>query len=98
MRKWLIILLLPALSFAQKNEVKSWIRINQLGYTPNGTKVAVWCSNDQLTISNWQLAEVKTNKIVFSGKAGKAFGSYGPFKQTYRLDFSSFKKPGKYYL
>ncbi|MGB5028854.1 MAG: glycoside hydrolase family 9 protein, partial [Chitinophagaceae bacterium] len=30
--------------------------------------------------------------------AGKAFGAYGPFKQTYRLNFSHFKKPGRYYL
>ena len=26
------------------------------------------------------------------------FGIYGPFKQTYRLNFSSFTKPGRYYL
>src|SRR6478672_6205255 len=34
----------------------------------------------------------------FSDSAGRAFGSYGPFKQTYRLNFSSFTKPGRYYL
>ena len=39
-----------------------------------------------------------TKKFVISGNTGKAFGSYGPFKQTYRLNFSSFKKPGRYYL
>ena len=35
---------------------------------------------------------------MFTANAGKAFGAYGPFKQTQRLNFSSFKKPGKYYL
>src|SRR5687767_5255841 len=77
---------------------QSWIRINQLGYTPGGIKVAVWCSKEQLVISNWQLANAKTGKLVFGGKTGKAFGSYGPFKQTYRLNFTSFKIPGRYYL
>ena len=33
---------------------KAGLRINQLGYTPNGVKVAVWCSKEQLV--NSQLA------------------------------------------
>ncbi len=98
MKKWLVILLFPVASFAQNDSTKSWIRINQLGYTPGGVKVAVWCSKDQLAIANWQLIDAQTKKIAVSGKAGEAFGTYGPFKQTYRLNFSFFKKPGRYYL
>ena len=82
-----------------------WIRINQLGYKPNGVKVAVWCSKGQLVrkdsfgaIDNWQLVNAGTNKIVFSAKFEKPFGAYGPFSQTDRLNFSSFNKPGRYYL
>ena len=33
-------------------ETNSWIRINQLGYQPGGVKVAVWCSKEDLGISN----------------------------------------------
>lgn len=77
---------------------RSWIRINQLGYLPNSKKAAVWCSKDSVNITNWQLIDAQTKKIATSGKAGKAFGEYGPFKQSYRLDFSQFKKAGKYYL
>ena len=118
MKKWLLLLLLPVFSFAQNKETKSWIRINQLGYTPGGIKVAVWCSNQsavgsrQLTghsqqitilsrremILNWKLIDAGTNKIVANGNATKPFGAYGPFQQTCRLDFSLFKKPGRYYL
>jgi endoglucanase len=76
----------------------AWIRINQLGYTPNGLKVAVFGSKDELKLDSWQLVDAKTEKVVASGKAGKAFGAYGPFVQTYRLNFSSYKKPGRYYL
>ncbi len=92
-------IIIMVLSFRETDrEEKSWIRVNQLGYLPNGIKVAVWCSTDTLTIKNWQLVDAQSRKFASVGKAGKTFGAYGPFKQSYRLDFSSFKKPGKYYL
>ena len=77
---------------------RQWIRINQLGYLPNSVKVAVWCSLDSIKLENWQLVNAHTKKITASGKAGKAFGAYAAFKQTYRLDFSFIKIPGEYYL
>ena len=88
------------LSFTNKKTepVTSWIRINQLGYTPAGVKVAVWCSKETKVITTWQLIDAKTKKIATSGKTGKSFGAYGPFAQTYRLNFSFFNKPGRYYL
>jgi peptidoglycan/xylan/chitin deacetylase (PgdA/CDA1 family) len=97
MYRLLLILLLFSFSGKRENP-SSWIRINWLGYQPNGVKVAVWCSKELSAISSWQLVDLKTKKIVASGNAGKAFGEYGPFKQTYRLNFSSCKKPGRYYL
>lgn len=97
MKKWsLLLLLLPVASFAQQPQ--SWIRINQLGYTPGTVKVAIWCSKEEKEIVKWELVNSVSKKIVATGKAGKAFGTYGPFKQTYRLNFSHFKKPGRYYL
>ena len=86
------------IAFQYKPQTTSWIRINQLGYKPNGTKVAVWCSKAQSAIGNWQLINASSKAIVYSGKFEKAFGAYGPFIQTYRLNFSSFNKPGRYYL
>lgn len=90
-------IILFAFTSAQE-EAKSWIRINQLGYQPNGIKVAVWCSKEKKNIRKWELVDVVSNKTVTAGSAGKSFGAYGPFVQTYRLDFSAFKKPGQYYL
>ena len=69
-----------------------------MGYKPGGVKVAVWCSKANDAIKTFQLINAETKKISFSASAGKAFGAYGPFTQTYRLNFSSFNKPGKYYL
>jgi endoglucanase len=86
-------------SFFQKPvEEQSWIRINLLGYKPNGIKVAVWCSKNEKAISEFQLVDSTTNKVAYKNAAGRSFGSYGPFTQTYRLNFSKFTQPGKYYL
>jgi len=97
MYRYLLILLLFGFSDKKENGA-AWIRINQLGYQPGGIKVAVWCSKEQSAVSGWQLVDAKSKNIVASGTAGKPFGAYGPFKQTFRLNFSSFKKPGRYYL
>jgi endoglucanase len=98
MKKWVAILLIPIIAFNKKVETQSWIRINQLGYTPAGVKVAVWCSKSVEGISNWELVDAVSKKTVYSANAGNAFGAYGPFTQTYRLNFSGYKKPGRYYL
>jgi len=99
--KLFIVLILPAImtstSTKQVND-QSWIRINLLGYKPTNSKVAIWCSKEEKSIETFQLIDASTKKLVFSAQAGKPFGAYGPFTQTYRLNFSSFKKPGKYYL
>jgi peptidoglycan/xylan/chitin deacetylase (PgdA/CDA1 family) len=76
----------------------SWIRINLLGYKPQGIKVAVWCGKGTQEVSTFQLVDATTQKLVFESDASDAFGPYGPFTQTYRLDFSSFVETGNYYL
>ncbi len=76
----------------------SWIRINQLGYLPKGSKVAVFGSKSFNTVATFQLINASTNKVVFQAAAGKNYGHYGPFKTTYRLNFSVIFQPGRYYL
>lgn len=97
MDRWIFIILLFGFTGIKETN-SSWIRINQLGYQPSNVKVAVWCSKDSVQVKTFQLVDAATKKFVFTGSAGKAFGVYGPFKQTYRLNFSSFKRPGRYYL
>lgn len=77
---------------------KSCIRINQLGYTPTGSKIAVWGSVVKKSLTHFDVRDAVTKQKVFSEKAGKDFGAYGPFAASYRLDFSAFQKPGTYYL
>src|SRR5687768_17208509 len=94
-----ILMLLMVTGFSTKKiPQQSWIRINVLGYKPLNLKVAVWCSKEPERIDSFQLIDAQTKQPVFRGSAGTPFDAYGPFKETYRFDFSAFKKAGRYYL
>lgn len=95
MKCWFLFLLFP---LGLQAADSSWIRINQLGYTPDGIKVAVWCSKDKAFSGQWELVEHGSGKVVLRGDAGKDAGAYGPFTHTARINFSSFSKPGQYFL
>lgn len=76
----------------------TWVRINQLGYKLEAKKVAVWVSKRDQPLKEFLLKDIKTNKIVFKGSASQPFGKYGPFVQSYRLDFSTLQQKGEYIL
>jgi len=99
MKKFILLFfLIFLLSFKSDENKQSWIRINLLGYTTKGIKVAVFCSKEDVSISIFDLIDSSTHKTVYTDIASNAFGSYGPFKQTYRLNFSAFNSPGKYFI
>ena len=93
----LIMITVFSLSSCQRTE-DAWIRINQLGYTPQGVKVAVWGSKRDNVIESFTVVDARTGKAVFDGDAGKAYGAYGPFEASYRLDFSALADTGTYYV
>lgn len=93
-----ILLLVGGISAAPATYAQQWIRINQLGYKPGSVKVAVWCSKDDSRIQQFEVVDAARNTVVFSAKAGKSYGAYGPFVNTYRLNFSALKQPGKYFV
>ena len=70
----LLLLFFIDLSFVAPDK-KAWIRINQLGYTPEGIKVAVYAADHERVITDFYLADALTREIVYEGKAGKAFGA-----------------------
>lgn len=92
MKKWFwLFALLCGSALAQET---AWIRINQLGYPAKGIKVAVWGSKENKTLSSFELVDAQSGKVVYTYQAGKAFGAYGPFAQTHRLQFTDFTKAG----
>ena len=96
MRRLLAVLLLAF--FSIHAYAGSWIRINQLGYIPASTKVAVYISEDQDTVNSFELVDVFTGKTVFVSDKVRQTGSLGRMKTTCRLDFSGFKDKGAYYI
>jgi endoglucanase len=79
-------------------DLQAWIRVNQLGYLPKGIKVAVWVGKHSAATQTFQLLNAKTKAVVFTGSISKAYGAYGPFSQSYRLNFTKFNQPGFYYI
>src|SRR5690606_17273616 len=76
----------------------AWIRINQLGYAPNSHKVAVLASKVPLNDASFDVVDVATMKVAAKFTVSKDFGAYGPFTHTWRLDFTTLTKEGKYFL
>lgn len=75
-----------------------WIRVNQLGYETDQPKVAVLGAKSLIRTKKFEIVDNSSGKVMFSGTPGRSFGAYGPFKDTYRLNFSSFRKKGKYFI
>jgi len=80
------------------DETTSWIRINQLGYAPENPKTAALAAKTPITEKHFELIDASTGHTVFTGSISPSFGPYGPFTDTRRLDFSAFKREGKYFL
>lgn len=79
-------------------EADAWIRINLLGYLPDGHKTAIWCGKHDQIIASFYVIEVSSGATVLKGNTGPSMGGYGPFEQTYRINFSRLKKPGRYII
>ena len=76
----------------------SWIRINQLGYLPKSVKVAVFISDQQVELANFELIDAKSGNKVYENVAIKYDGAKWGMKGAARLDFSRFSTPGRYFL
>lgn len=94
----IILLSISSCSAKKQNTTQTWIRINQLGYLPHSTKVAVLASKDAIRCTHFELIDSQTKQSVWNSTSVKSLGAYGPFTRTYRLDFSDFKNDGEYYL
>jgi len=74
----------------------AWIRINQLGYLPNASKVAVLLSQEDVIIHSFSLVDVFTNQVVYTSSNVRAMGPWGSMRTTYRLNFSDFNQTGSF--
>lgn len=77
---------------------EEWVRINQLGYLPKATKVAVLMSDQPITVNHFTLVDAFTGKVAYTSNHVQAMGAMGNMKATFRLRFSDFTQPGTYYI
>lgn len=76
-----------------------YIRVNQVGYLPNDTKIAVAFASEKLDNLKFEIIDAKSGKRVWGPNTlGENIGKYGNFNFHYRLDFSKFNKTGRYKL
>src|SRR5436853_5498667 len=71
------------------------IRVNQLGYRTDAPKVAVVCALEPRVIASYRVVAVR-DRTVLGPSAAEASGTFGPCAATYRLDFSTLRRPGVY--
>lgn len=75
-----------------------WIRVNQEGYLPDDVKVAVWLTDQSVSVSEFQIVSGLTDKVMCNCKVVQQKGAQGPFSNTARLNFSEFKQSGSFYI
>lgn len=76
----------------------SWVRINQIGYLPEATKVAVFMSNEAVQVNGFELVDAFAGEAVWRSDAVRPMGALGQMRMTCRLDFSALKTDGAYYI
>lgn len=76
----------------------SWVRINQIGYLPEATKVAVFMSDDAVKVDGFELVDAFTGDVAWRSDAVRPTGALGQMRTTCRLDFSALKTDGAYYI
>lgn len=76
----------------------SWVRINQIGYLPEATKVAVFMSDDAVKVDGFELVDAFTGDVAWRSDAVRPTGALGQMRTTCRLDFSALKADGAYYI
>lgn len=80
------------------NAQGAYLRINQLGYLPAETKVALAFSKKSIS-AKFQIKEARTSEVVLEGQAKTSPApGWGTFDHYYELDFSQVTQPGRYFL
>ena len=77
---------------------QSWIRINQLGYTPQSIKVAVVGCQEDREVTSFEVVDLLTEATVFRSKQVTTFPAYACFNKIFRLNFSGFEEEGTFYI
>jgi hypothetical protein len=98
MKKICLFLFLIVYSTVFYGQADSWVRINQVGYLPEDVKVAIFISEKGTTDSSFEVKDAQNHKIVLKGKGVAANAERWGMKRALRLNFSTLKTNGNYYI
>jgi hypothetical protein len=87
--------LLFATSACSEGTARAAVRINLLGYLPDGPKAAVLCVREGAVPAVFTVQTV-TGTVVYGPVEVIAHGSFGPCAETARLEFDELRSPGEY--
>jgi len=82
----------------QAFSLDAFIRINQLGYTPNGIKRAILISESKITIKSFSIYDALTEQKLADFYSVIPNEPFQQFSSVYTLDFSSFRSEGAFYI
>ena len=94
--KKIVFTILIAVFVALTMRSEQWIRVNQLGYLPVSTKVAVWMSNEASAVSSFELIDAYTGQVAYRGTSVRSTRPLQYMKSTCRLDYSDFTRVRAY--
>ena len=93
---WLITFLISA-SVVIAAQQELYVRVNQVGFLPSDTKIAIVFGRVPLP-SKFSVLDAHTQQVAFEGDATGVSGYWGQFERHAALDFSAFRRPGRYFL
>ena len=79
----------------QPPDSAAFVRVNQVGYLPDGPKVAVVCALRPVALSRFTVEDT-TGRTVLGPLAARRDGALGACVETWRLDFGALRRPGRY--
>lgn len=85
----------PAALSAADTTPRLVVRTNQIGYLPDGPKVAVACALAPAGVRTFDVRDA-SGRVVVGPRPAAPSGAFGPCAETYRLDFSGLREPGRY--
>jgi endoglucanase len=78
-------------------QTEIYIRVNQIGYQPTDTKIAIAFARVPMP-GKFKVIDAGSRQVVFEGNASALSGRWGQFQHHAELDFSAFKTPGRYHV
>jgi hypothetical protein len=73
----------------------AFVRVNQVGYLPDGPKVAVVCALRPVSLASFTVVD-EQDHVVLGPLAPNRDGALGPCVETWRLDFGALRREGTY--